>query len=100
MILTGRNLDEEIVLNLTEMCRACQVHAEYIMDLVEEGILEPEGRRREPLGWQFPGSSLKRARIALRLQRDLDINLAGVALALDLLDEIEELRRRVRRFEG
>jgi hypothetical protein len=30
------------------------------------------------------------------LERDLEINLAGVALALELIEEIEQLRRRVR----
>ncbi len=47
--------------------------------------------------WRFSGSALQRARTAMRLQRDLGINLAGVALAMDLLDEIEELRGRLRR---
>jgi chaperone modulatory protein CbpM len=35
----------------------------------------------------------------MRLQHDLNINLAGVALALDLMDEIETMRERLRRFE-
>ena len=35
----------------------------------------------------------------LRLQQDLQINLAGVALALDLLDEIESLRALIYRLE-
>jgi len=34
-----------------------------------------------------------RARIALRLERDLGINVPGVALALELLEELEQLRR-------
>jgi chaperone modulatory protein CbpM len=42
---------------------------------------------------------VRRARRALRLQRDLDLNLAGAALALDLLDEVEILRERVRVLE-
>jgi hypothetical protein len=33
------------------------------------------------------------------MQRDLQINLAGVALALDLMEEIETMRERLRRFE-
>jgi chaperone modulatory protein CbpM len=36
----------------------------------------------------------------MRLQRDLEMNLAGVALALDLLDEIESLRMRLRAMGG
>jgi chaperone modulatory protein CbpM len=36
----------------------------------------------------------------MRLQRDLDINLAGVALALDLMDEIESLQAVVCRLQS
>jgi chaperone modulatory protein CbpM len=39
---------------------------------------------------------LQRAKTAVHLQRDLDVNLAGVALVLDLLEEMEELRERVK----
>ena len=35
----------------------------------------------------------------MRLQTDLKINLAGVALALDLIEEIETMRERLHRFE-
>jgi hypothetical protein len=34
------------------------------------------------------------------MQQDLQINLAGVALALDLMEEIEAMRERLRRFEA
>lgn len=33
---------------------------------------------------------------ALRLRRDLGLNLAGAARALQLLDEVEALRERLR----
>jgi chaperone modulatory protein CbpM len=39
---------------------------------------------------------LRRARLALRLERDLEINLAGVALALELMEELEYLRRKLK----
>jgi chaperone modulatory protein CbpM len=48
--------------------------------------------------WRFSGSSLRRARLALRLSQDLEVNAPGVALALDLMDEIEELRARLHRL--
>ncbi len=44
--------------------------------------------------WQFHISSVKRVRTAVHLQRDLGVNLAGAALALELLDRIVELERR------
>jgi chaperone modulatory protein CbpM len=35
-------------------------------------------------------------RIALRLQRELEVNLAGAALALELLERIDQLNARLR----
>ena len=96
-VLSGIVLDEETVLSLGDLCNACSRHAEWVVELVDEGILQPAGRNPEQ--WRFPGTSLQRARTAMRLQQDLKINLAGVALALDLLDEIESLRALIYRLE-
>ena len=92
-ILSGTLLDEQVHLSLTEFCQACSSGTEWVIELVEEGILEPSGE--ESSRWSFPGNTLSKAQRARRLQHDLDINLAGVALVLDLLDEIETLRSRV-----
>jgi chaperone modulatory protein CbpM len=91
-------IDAQSTLSLFELCRSCAVEAEFVESLVEEGILEPTGRRGRH--WCFPGTSLRRTRITLRLQRDLGVNLAGAALALDLLDRVEELDARLRKAGG
>ena len=87
-------LEEQVGLSLSEVSRACAVHAEMIVDLVIEGVLVPDGR--EPHRWRFTGVHVRRATVALRLQRDLGLNLAGAALALELLDEVEALRAQLR----
>lgn len=87
---------EEGEFTVAELCRLCQLPAERVTELVEEGILEPLGR--DPSGWRFHGVSVCRVRCALRLERDLGVNVAGVALALDLLGEIESLRARLQRL--
>ncbi len=96
-IFDGVLLDEECSLTLGDLSRACAVHAEWLLELVEEGILEPRGRG--PADWRFSAPQLQRARIVRNLQRDLGVNLAGAALALELLEELERLRARLRRFE-
>lgn len=93
--LQGQVVEEEIHLTLTEFCQACGAAEEYVTDWVLEGILEPAGQR--PQDWQFSGLSLRRAHQALRLARDLEINAAGVALVMDLLDEIENLKAQLKR---
>ena len=85
---------EEDTLTLGQLCRACGVHADWIISLVEESIIEPQGQ--DIRLWRFSGASLVRARSALRLQRDLGVNLAGIALALDLMDELESLRAQMK----
>jgi chaperone modulatory protein CbpM len=91
-------LEEQTELTLSDLCEACAVHDEQIIALVEVGVLEPQGR--DPGHWRFGGASLNRARRTLRLQRDLDIDLVGAALAVELLDEIESLRTRLRAVGG
>jgi chaperone modulatory protein CbpM len=91
-------IDEQTTLTLAELCRCFAVEAELIEELVEQGILEPAGRRGRH--WCFPASSLRRTRITLHLRRDLGVNLAGAALALDLLERIEELDARLRAMKG
>lgn len=95
--LSGELLDEEVELTLEELCRACQLPTAQVLDLVEEGIVEPVGR--DPADWRFRAITLRRMRCARRLVVDLRVNAAGAALALDLLDEIERLRSRLARME-
>ena len=85
-------------LTLAEVCCTCAVQTEFIVELVEEGVLAPAGR--EPRRWRFTYAHLRRARVASRLQRDLGVNLAGAALALELLEEIEALRARLQVVGG
>lgn len=96
-VLTGILLDERTELTLNELCQACSRSSTWVIELVEEGVLEPHGEDKSH--WRFPGTSLHRARTAMRLQQDLKVNLAGVALALDLLEEIDTLRQRLYRFD-
>lgn len=95
--LVGAILEEEVVLSLHELSLAARLSTERVIELVEEGVVEPAGR--EPGDWTFRGHSLYRIRCARRLERDLGVNTAGIALALDLLDEVRRLRARLARLE-
>jgi chaperone modulatory protein CbpM len=93
LVHTGTVIEEDS-LTLGQLCRACCVHADWIISLVEESIIEPQGE--DIRLWRFSGASLVRARSALRLQRDLGVNLAGIALVLDLMEELESLRAQMK----
>jgi len=95
--IEGILLDERIALTLAEMTRLCGMSGRTVHLMVTEGVLRPKGEG--PQDWRFSALEIRRARRAARLRRDLEVNLAGAALALDLLDELDRLRARVRVLE-
>ncbi len=84
---------KETSLDVKEVCEACHISSNFIYDLIEYEIIHPQGIKQEE--WMFNLDELKRIKTALRLQHDLEVNLAGVALVLDLLDQLEDLRKQV-----
>ena len=91
--LSGAIFEDSALLTIKDLSRMCAVEERYIVEFVEEGVLSVvEVNATE---WHFTGAALRRARLALRLERDLEINLAGVALALELMEELEHLRREL-----
>jgi chaperone modulatory protein CbpM len=93
----GVVLDEGLTVTLAELTRMCGSNGRTLHLMVTEGLLRPQGTA--PQEWRFNGLEIRRARRAVRLRRDLELNLAGTALALDLLDEVEGLRERIRVLE-
>ena len=92
-IIRGEILDEAFECDLESLCRICHLQRELIVEMVELGMVDPRGRRDQE--WRFTGIAVRRAQIASRLHRELGVNLAGAALALDLLEELESLRQRL-----
>ena len=96
--VSGHVLDDNIELSLTDLGNACSKDTVWVYALVQEGVLEPIDVSEQH--WRFSAVSLQRAHCAMRLERDLGINLAGIALALDLLEELEALRARLGRIDS
>jgi chaperone modulatory protein CbpM len=92
--LHGEIIDAGNGLTLEELCSACGVQRDHVLSLIDEGVLRVE--HVQVTQWRFAGNDLSRVLTAMRLQRDLDVNLAGVGLAIQLLEEIEDLRRQLR----
>jgi chaperone modulatory protein CbpM len=83
-------VEEQVTYTLAALCRASGAGPEQVQALVDECLLQPAGRA--PPDWRFGGDALARTRRALRLARELELDLAAVALVMDLLAEIDRLR--------
>ena len=95
--VTGIVIDERIRLTAGDVCHACGSSTEWLVELVAEGVLDAEGD--SPDNWTFSGTALSRAIRARRLQRDFHLNAPGVALVLDMMEEVEHLRRLLRHLD-
>lgn len=85
-------------LTLEDLCRACSAQADIIIELISEGVIDsPETQQHLPSEhWRFTGLHLHRAKVAIRLHRDLGVNFAGAALALQLMDELRVMKEKIR----
>jgi chaperone modulatory protein CbpM len=91
----GEFLDDVSDLSLFQLCTICNLTPELIIEMVNEGILNPDGESK--LAWRFSFHTVDRVRRVQRLRNDLNLNVAGAALALDLLDKIEQLESMIER---
>jgi len=96
-LISGVIIDETQPLTLEEFCYAIHTEPKIIIQMVEYQLIEPIGE--SPDEWRFDSLSLKRARIAASFHRDLEVNMPGVALALELLDQIETLQHQINILE-
>ena len=79
-------------LKLKEFCEICGIDAAFAQTLVEYDILHIE--TIEVDHWVFTVAHIERVKTTLRLHHDLEVNLPGIAIILDLLDQIEEQKQR------
>jgi len=93
--IEGSLVEEEVHMSIVEISQATRAPEDLIMSWVTEGVLSPTGS--SPEDWRFSGDSLKRAKTAAHLTHDLELNTPGVALALELLEEIGRLRNQLLR---
>lgn len=97
--LVAQPLGSDATITLLELCQVFEIRADEVIDFVEVGVVEPFAGQA-PSEWRFPAHALIRMRRALRLRHDLAVDPAGAALALDLLEELQQLRARLTALEG
>lgn len=88
------SLLEDACLSLEQLAAACAVEPAWIVRHIEEGLFPPMPGAVED--WRFGSAGLLRARRMRALERDFDAVPELAALVADLLEEMDELRQRVR----
>ena len=97
IIISTVSVETELEFDIEQLCRVCQVTPELIVELIELGVIDPHGSSMDT--WHFSADHLRRVRMITHLQQDLEINLSGAALVVELMDEIARLRAQIELFE-
>jgi chaperone modulatory protein CbpM len=85
------------LLVLLELESASGLTRAEIVELVEVGVLAPQGEREED--WRFPEDALVLAREAARLRAAFELSAPGLALLIAYRERLAELERRIRELE-
>lgn len=80
----------KLTFNLIQTYEITHLSTEFINKSIEHGIIDPSGNC--PQEWLFDSNQLDLLRKASRLRNDLELDWNGLALAIDLLEELTCLR--------
>lgn len=94
--ISGSIINPDNILTFEEICRAVHADDELIIQLIEYHIIQPKGSSKK--NWEFDDAALKRVRLARNFYYDLEVNLQGIALLIDMLERIEVLETGMEKF--
>lgn len=75
-----------------ELAHACGAEIDWVIQLVEVGIIVVPDATAPPDAWRFHSADLQCALEARRLERDFGVGLEAAALILDLQHEVRRLK--------
>lgn len=88
---------DEPVYVISVAAKLLNVHPQTLRMYEREGLLEP--RRSKQNRRLYSDADLERIRQIRRLTRDLGVNIAGVDIILDLLEQVQGLQAQVRQLQ-
>lgn len=91
------SVEENPEFTLEEICRVCEVSPDFVYEMIEYGAIDPRGFSKETL--LFDENHLRRIRTINHLYHDLEVNMAGAALVVDMMEEMERMRAQIELFE-
>ena len=96
-VYEGVVVNEDEYISLIHLSHYCNNSQEEIVELVDEGIIEPIGDPQYE--WRFNYRAITRVKKVKRLQKDFELDLTASGLVIHLLDRIEELEAKLTKLE-
>lgn len=87
-------------LSLEQLAQACRMQPQWVVERVTTGVLHYDDADHTPgsppPSWRFSTHTVIRARRIADLERTFDADPQLAALTADLLEEVRQLRRRLK----
>lgn len=97
IIVSNITVETNPELTLEELCSACRITPEFIRELIEYGALDCDDVSLEI--YRFRPEQLRRVRTIVHLHDDLEVNIPGATLAIELIEEMERMRAKIEMLE-
>lgn len=88
-MIMGMLVDEQSSVSFLEVCEKQGISEDVLLDMLEHGLLPEVNSTDKQV--EFDLTMLNRIQSACRLQVDLGLNVPGVVLVLELMDELKQL---------
>ena len=92
-VITAVLLEEDACLTFAQVCQQLSIPEGMLRQLMEHGLFEATPSRIKST--RFNANELARVQAAARLKQDLGVNIPGVVLVIELIDELEQLRQKI-----
>lgn len=83
---------------VTEFCQHTGLSRTELTEIIGLGVVRPAEQDTPSAEWRFDDQAISAFHRAQRLQRELELDWPGIAVALSLLDRIDRLDRENRRL--
>jgi DNA-binding transcriptional MerR regulator len=84
---------EHLLLSVEDLASASGVQAGFVETFIRFRLIEPTANAGSDQ--LFPASTVDRLRQIVHLRQDLGVNLAGVAVILEMAEHMEELEKEL-----
>lgn len=92
-IIAGVLMDENTTISFVDVCQKCNISEDVLIEMIEHGLFPASTTAVKNI--HIDQQTFTRIQSACRLQQDLGINLPGVVLVLELLDELEKAQKEL-----
>ena len=87
-------MNNKVFYTTNAVCDSYKLTRAAIVEMVSWGIATPTGNK--PDKWLFSEADYVRIGCATRFRNELEVNIPGAALALQLLEELDHIRKEIR----